>query len=174
MPEYVIVDGYNLLHTLGTRRSLGGPGNLQRAREELAGRIASRMSEAQRARTTIVFDANFESRDLPTGQEIHGIRVEFARGFADADSMIEHLLRQHPTPQSVIVVSNDRRVKIAAERRRARPVGCESWFDGLAQQAAADPIPAPEAEKREKEMDAAEREYWLKLFGGAEDDSAGK
>jgi predicted RNA-binding protein with PIN domain len=175
MPEYVIVDGYNLLHTLGSRRSLGAPGNLQRARAELAGRIAARMTEAQRNRTTIVFDANFENRDLPPSQEVQGIRVEFARDFADADSMIEHLLRKHPTPQSVVVVSNDRRVRVAAERRRARPVDCESWFDGLSTteevaKSAADQAGEVEPDRLAAEISPEEREYWLRLFGGSAGD----
>lgn len=175
MPEYIIIDGYNLLHTLGTRRSLGGPGNLQRAREELAGRIAARLEPEQRMRTTIVFDSNSENRDLPEVLDVQGIRVEFARGFADADSKIEHMLQQHSAPRSVVVVSNDRRVRQAAERRRARPVDCESWFDSLEssqRQAEAEPAKGEPAEamKEGAEMSAAEREAWLQLFGGAAKD----
>jgi predicted RNA-binding protein with PIN domain len=172
VPDYIIIDGYNLLHTLGTRRSLGGPGNLQRAREELAGRIASRLEPEQRSRTTIIFDANSENRDLPAVLEVQGIRVEFARDYEDADSMIEQLLQQHSAPRSVIVVSNDRRVRQAAGRRRARAVDCESWFDALGQPTAGraeeEPgIPADDDRKPSEEMSAAERESWLKLFGGA-------
>lgn len=170
--EYIIIDGYNLLHTLGTRRSLGARGNLQRAREELAGRIAARLEPEQRQRTTIVFDANSENRDLPAVVEVQGIRVEFAREFEDADSMIELMLQQHSAPRSVVVVSNDRRVRQAAERRRARAVDCESWFDSLGLDRASEESesrtgePGEELKERE-EMSAGEREAWLRLFGGA-------
>lgn len=172
MPEYVIIDGYNLLHTLGTRRSLGGPGNLQRARESLAGRIAARMSPEQQARTTIVFDANNESRDYPASMVVQGIEVLFARDFEDADSMIEHMLKKHSAPQSLVVVSNDRRVRQAAERRRARAVDCESWFEGLMRQAPVDSDVDAEQEDEEKklrdgQLSSEERESWAKLFGGA-------
>jgi uncharacterized protein len=176
LPDYIIIDGYNLLHTLGTRRSLGGPGNLQRAREELAGRIAARLEPDQRGRTTIVFDANSENRELPAVLEVQGIRVEFARGFADADSKIELMLQQHSAPRSVVVVSNDRRVRQAAERRRARAVDCETWFDSLGLQTAEEERATAERETGEdlKErggMSAAEREVWLQLFGGAAKDA---
>lgn len=172
MPDYVIIDGYNLLHTLGTRRSLGGPGNLQRARESLAGRIAARMSPAEQARTTIVFDANEESRDCPAATIVHGIEVLFAQDFEDADSMIEYLLRKHSAPQSVIVVSNDRRVRQAAERRRARAVDCESWFEGLMRLPPTEAASEAEMEDEERQLrdgplSSEERDAWLKLFGGA-------
>ncbi|MFN9248843.1 MAG: NYN domain-containing protein [Planctomycetota bacterium] len=179
MPEYIIIDGYNLLHTLGTRRSLGGPGNLQRAREELAGRIAARLDPEQRARTTIVFDANSETRDLPAVIDVQGIRVEFAHGIVDADSKIELMLKQHSTPRSVVVVSNDRRVRQAAERRRARAVDCESWFDSLGlDRSEQDRGPvlseAGEEVKDNPEMSAAEREVWMQLFQGAAKDASRK
>lgn len=177
LPEYIIIDGYNLLHTLGTRRSLGGPGNLQRAREELAGRIAARLEPEQRLRTIIVFDSNSENRDLPEVLDVQGIKVEFARGFADADSKIEFMLQHHSAPRSVVVVSNDRRVRQAAERRRARAIDCESWFDSLAanaREAKAEPAGSDPVEegKEGAEMSAAEREAWLQLFGGAAKDAS--
>ena len=172
MPDHVIIDGYNLLHTLGTRRSLGGPGNLQRARESLAGRLAARMSPEEQAQTTIVFDANNENSDYPAETEVHGIKVLFAKDFEDADSMIEHMLRKHSAPQSVTVVSNDRRVRQAAERRRARAVDCESWFEDLMTRRAAGS--AEEAEHkseeqrlREGELSSEERATWANLFLGA-------
>lgn len=172
MPEYVIIDGYNLLHTLGTRRSLGGPGNLQRAREHLAGRIAAQMSPEERSRTTIVFDANNESRNCPSATVVQGIEVLFARDFDDADSMIEHLVKKHSTPQSLVVVSNDRRVRQAADRRRARAVDCESWFEGLMRKSPPETATdagqdVEEIKLRDRELSAEERALWLNLFGGA-------
>ena len=172
MPENVIIDGYNLLHTLGTRRSLGGPGNLQRARESLAGRIAARMSPAEQAQTTIVFDANNENRDYPTEIVVQGVKVLFAKDFEDADSMIEHMLRKHSAPQSVTVVSNDRRVRLAAERRRARAVDCERWFEELMSRRSSGLGDEAEQEDEEQklrdgQLSAKERESWVNLFGGA-------
>jgi predicted RNA-binding protein with PIN domain len=172
VPDHVIIDGYNLLHTLGTRRSLGGPGNLQRARESLAGRIAARMSPEEQAQTTIVFDANNENCDHPAETEVQGIKVLFAKDFEDADSMIEHMLRKHSAPQSVTVVSNDRRVRQAAERRRARSVGCESWFEELMARRSAGPAEEADHESEEQrlrdgELSAEERAVWANLFGGA-------
>lgn len=164
---FVIIDGYNFLHSVGTRRSLNGPGNLQRAREALAGQLAAWMEDEQRERTTIVFDSNLENRDAADVAQLHGIRVLYARGFDDADSMIEHLLRQHSSPKAVVVVSNDRRVQQSARRRRATSVACTDWFEQLQANArrrpAAEPNELSESDRPDS-LSPAERDAWIQAF----------
>ena len=167
-PPFIIIDGYNLLHTIGSRRSLGARGNLQRARMELAGHIAARMNPDQCERTTIVFDALAPSNDLPDSSTHQGITVLFSRGFPDADSMIEYLLQKHSAPKKVIVVSNDRRVQTAATRRRAAFVDCESWYESLAKASSeADSMETGDSAEIDRKEIASpdERQAWLREFG---------
>ena len=166
-PPFIIIDGYNLLHTIGSRRSLGARGNLQRARMELAGHIAARMNPSQCERTTIVFDALAHSNDLPDSSTHQGISVLFSKGFPDADSMIEFLLQKHSSPKKVIVVSNDRRVQTAATRRRAAFVDCESWYESLAKVPTTDPTDSGDSAEIDRKEIASpdERQAWLREFG---------
>ena len=56
-----IIDGYNLLHAAGLGRPTYGPGDLERCRNRLLSFLRTHLRAAERARTTVVFDA----RDAP-------------------------------------------------------------------------------------------------------------
>ena len=58
-------------------------------------------------------------------------RVVFAHEHDEADTLIEEMIRLHSTPKSLTVVSNDNRLKTAAQRRKAVAMDCEVWLDQL-------------------------------------------
>lgn len=127
----LLIDGYNLLHA--TDVSGVGPlaGTLEGAREALLRRLAEKLSASQRRRTTIVFDAAGAPPGLPDRYACDGIDVRFARGFADADAMIEHLLEHWPGPKGLTVVSSDHRVQRAARGRGAKYTDSGLWYAEL-------------------------------------------
>jgi len=120
--QFLLIDGYNLLHAAGFARDRYGPGQFEKCRRRLLQGLADRLTDLQRARTTVVFDAQQAPDDVPSIQQFAGISVVFSVG-SDADSLIEAMLAQHSAPRQVVVISSDHRLQNAASRKRA------SWMD---------------------------------------------
>ena len=127
---FYLIDGYNLALDSGLSRTLSGPGNPERVRSRLLMWLASRLEDAERARTTVVFDAKRHSVDKAELIE-QGIRVLFAVDYPDADSMIEVLISKHSAPKLLTVVSSDQRLHTAAQRRRASAIRSAEWFEQI-------------------------------------------
>ena len=120
--QFLLIDGYNLLHAAGFARKRYGPGQFEKCRQRLLQGLADRLSGKQRGRATVVFDAQQAPADVPSVQRFAGISVVFSVG-SDADSLIEAMLDQHSAPRQVLVISSDHRLQKAASRKRA------SWMD---------------------------------------------
>jgi predicted RNA-binding protein with PIN domain len=126
----LLIDGYNLLNVTG----ITGRGNdltaLHRARRGLLQFLAASIEPAERAQTTIVFDAAGAPPGLPPTFVHDGITVHFARD-SDADAMIEELIAAHHTPRTLTVVSSDHRIQRAARRRKATAIDSDRWYAEL-------------------------------------------
>ena len=124
--KWILIDGYNLLHASGVFGS-GGRTPLASSREALLDWLGAVLSEDQRRRTTIVFDARNAPPGLPRTGKKHGLRIRFAPRGCEADDMIEELIVEHTAPRSLVVVSSDHRIHRAAKRRRATPIDSDQW-----------------------------------------------
>ncbi len=62
---YLMIDGYNLLHAAGLARRRYGPGQLERCRAQLLAWLAKHLTDGERERTTVVFDAAEAPRVCP-------------------------------------------------------------------------------------------------------------
>ena len=166
VPMALLIDGYNLLYASGFLGRRRGPGGLARARNALLNFLAATLSPAQVRRTTVVFD----SRQAPLGGVAaathRGIRVRFAVGFAEADDLIEVLIREDSAPRRFTVVSSDHRLHRAARRRRAVAVDSEDWLARLERRAWRKQNVAAVAETpRDRVLTEGEIQAWLKHFG---------
>ena len=169
-----LIDGYNVMHAGGRLGSHLGREGFDRARRRFLDDLAGAMGPDRAAGTTVVFDANLPPRDFPLETTYHGLYVVFALGDEDADTRIERIIGQEPHPTKLTVVSSDRRIRLAATRRRARPMTAErfwDWIDDHRQrpdgaEGSHRNIPAspPPGQPREA-MTAAERDFWLATFG---------
>jgi len=93
------------------------------------------MDDESRSTTTIVFDANRRPiKEVADEERINGLHVIYAVEHEEADSLIEELIRKHPTPKKLLVVSSDHRMHDAARRRKATAIDSDAWFDGLENQ----------------------------------------
>lgn len=165
MPRDLVIDGYNLLHAAGLARRRYGPGDLERAREELLRLIAGQMSVEQRRRTTFVFDA----KDPPPAASRHGTHAEmlvlYAQEDEEADDLIERLIAMHSAPRQLMVVSSDHRLHKAARRRKSAPIDSDAFLDECARRAFSRPAPRAEPEiKPDCDMSPAALEEWLAVF----------
>lgn len=167
MQGFLLIDGYNLLHATGIVARGFGPGTLERARLALLGFLAASIDPDERTRTTIVFDAGERLPGLPCEMEHGGLKVLFAAGYADADTLLEELIRRHSSPRQLTVVSSDHQVQRAARRRKAGTVDSDTWYERLvaarrsprSEAAQADPRPPVPLLKEDVN-------YWLRQFGG--------
>lgn len=130
--QFLLIDGYNLLHAAGLARTRYGPGDFERVRNRLLRLLAFRLDADERARTTIVFDAALNDEQNASRQQVcEQLTVIFSPYGVDADTVIEQLIAAHSSPKQLSVVSDDQRLRTAAQRRRATPIACETFFNDL-------------------------------------------
>lgn len=126
-----IVDGYNLLYQSPVMQTGSGAKFLQTQRHRLMTVLASLMNESDRNATLVVFDSSQSHGKSNLDDSIHGIKVRYAYEHLEADDLIEDIIEEHPQPQSLWVVSSDRRIQRAAKRRKAKFVDSREWLDSL-------------------------------------------
>jgi hypothetical protein len=163
----LLIDGYNLLNVTGITGRGSDLTALHRARTGLLQFLASSIEPAERAHTTIVFDAAGAPPGLPQSFLHEGITVHFARD-SDADAMIEDLIAAHHAPRTLTVVSSDHRIQRAARRRRATAIDSDRWYAELwaarhRRREAPRELPLKPADK----LSEGEINYWLKQFDEA-------
>jgi hypothetical protein len=94
------------------------------------------------------------------------MHIRYAVNHAEADDLLEEIIRQHPTPKLLTVVSSDQRIRACARRRRATSLGSQQFLHELDRQ----PHPARssaaslEARDDSAELSESEVEFWLKEF----------
>ena len=126
--QFLLIDGYNVLFAAGLARKQYGPGQFEACRRRLLQGLADRIGEAQRLKTTIVFDAQDAPDGAPSEEVFAEMRVVFSVG-TDADSVIEQMLLKHSSPRQVLVVSSDHRLQRAAARRQAQWVDSDRFWE---------------------------------------------
>jgi len=163
----LLIDGYNLMHAAGIVGRGVGPGGLERSRHALLNSLAESIELSERRRTTVVFDAAGAPPGLPSEFRHEEIHVRFARGYADADELIEALILADSAPRRLLVVSSDHRLHRAARRRRAKAIDSDRWYAEILRrrmerhgQPAATPSAKPQHAPGPDEVN-----YWLERFG---------
>jgi uncharacterized protein len=173
MKTRLLIDGYNLLFTSGMDGRGRGPRWLQRARERLLVFLHSKLPAEDIPFTVIVFDA--ATRPFHTGgtdeaeaasnrQAAQGIQVIFAVDYDEADDLLENMIRRHPAPKSLTVVSSDHRILKCALARRAQALDVDSFLTHL-ESAAANEESTLQNEKHDYSISPDEVERWLREFG---------
>lgn len=168
-----MIDGYNLMHTWGLARQRYGPGDLERLRERFLRELAGQLFQEDRQRTTVVFDAGEEApTDVAVDRKFESMRILFAVRDTDADTRIEKLIAGHSAPRQIRVVSSDRRLQVAARRRRGQFVTSEDFIGELRRgrsETVDQEVPRELEAKSTGETTEAEMAEWLEIFGDADD-----
>jgi len=132
MDTELLIDGYNLLHHAGLRvgrlQKRTGSSPFEQARDRLLKRLKDSLTEAERALTTIVFDAQHAEHvdRRPTIQ--FSMQVLFSAKGRQADDLIEEILCAHQQPRRVRIVSSDQRLRIAARAVGAASIDSDSFL----------------------------------------------
>lgn len=128
MQPNLFIDGYNLLHAAGLARAQYGPGDLERARDRFLLLLSQLLDDVQRPRTVVVFDAKESIGFLGSTCTRFDMTVVYPDRGVEADAVLETMIRDHSAARSLRVVSSDRRIQVAAKRRKARPIDSEKFL----------------------------------------------
>lgn len=123
--QFLIIDGYNVLHTCGLIRGK----QIAEARARLLEHLRRNLDEVDRKRTTVVFDSNLPRETQ--SETVADVLVEFASDHPSADERIIQLIRKHSAPKQLLVISSDHEIQRAARSRGAKAVDSEDWFENL-------------------------------------------
>ena len=164
---FIMIDGYNLMHAVGLARQSYGPRDLEVSRNRLLQQLVARLNPAVTERTTVVFDA-FGSDDNSHRQQVcQGITVIYAPAGTDADSEMERLVAAHSSPKQLLVVSGDHRLQRSAQRRKAKAIDSDVFWESL------DPGAVPAQSPLDQPQTQQDTAFWLQEFADVEADSSG-
>ncbi len=168
-----LIDGYNLMYAAGAldgreiRRE-----SFHRKRRRFLSDLADALGPERCRETTVVLDASTPPADFPLETVYQGLNLIFALGDENADARIETLIAAHSAPKSLTVVSSDRRIRRAAQRRRARTLGADEFLDLLERfqtekrlEAPSPNLATPRSLDRDSPLTAKEAALWLAEFG---------
>ena len=168
-----LIDGYNLMFAGGLLGKRLGPQAFRRIRDRFLNDLAGALGSVDSHQTTVVFDASNAPEKYASEVTYRGISVVFAVDDENADARIELLIARHPNPKTLSVVSSDRRIRQAAERRRSRAITADDfWVELDSRKEAADPgfkPPSRPKQERPRDLSAEESAYWLQEFGDLDD-----
>jgi predicted RNA-binding protein with PIN domain len=166
-----LIDGYNLLFAMGVLLAgRTGPHVLEKARLRLLGLLHGAYGERS-ADVTVVFDAKHAPPGVPEARDYQGIHVAFAVHEAEADDLIEELIRRASVPHHLTVISNDHRIQQAARRRHCVVQGCGDFLDWL-ERAHRPRRPTAREEGKPEHVSAEDTQRWLREFADLADDPA--
>lgn len=154
----IIIDGHNLLWAV------------QKASEQaesisdiqlcwIVGRYLKQTGETGE----IIFDGTGPT-DKRGFDNIANLLVLFVGQASDADTVIEEKIRACTAPRGLTVVSSDRRLRRAAQARKATAVKSEVFWKDVAKQLSRKKAPREPAEKRIG-LTESETQQWLEIFG---------
>ena len=154
----IIIDGHNLLWAV------------QKASEQaesisdiqlcwIVGRYLNQTGESGE----IIFDGT-GPKDKSGFDSITNLQVLFVGQASDADTVIEEKIKACTAPRGLTVVSSDRRLRKAAQVRRAAAVKSEVFWNDIAKQLSRKKAPKEPAEKRIG-LTESETQQWLEIFG---------
>jgi predicted RNA-binding protein with PIN domain len=161
-----LIDGYNLLHAVGSLHGRTGLQALLRARKALLEMLARQFGEGSN-QLTVVFDAAGHLPEMPARLEYHGIEVLFAVREASADDLIETLIRQSTNPRSLTVVSSDHRIQRAASRKDCIVKSSTDFLDDFQKRSLDRP---GTCDSPSKPPDGFDAKHWLQEFRELEND----
>ncbi len=144
----LIVDAYNVLHQAHQLPPEFG----SISATDLC-RLLERSAWAEQ-RATVVCDGSPKPDE---GDYLGPIRLVYSGPGRDADSVIIDLIDRDDGPRDLVVVSNDREIRRAARRRRAKAMSAERFLRHLARK------PSPGGTG--KPAPAGDAERWLDEFG---------
>jgi predicted RNA-binding protein with PIN domain len=167
----ILIDGYNLMHAVNLPSTEVGPQVMRKLRRAFLNDLAAALGPVDAAQTVVVFDATNAPEHLPKESQHKGLTVIFAAEDESADDRLEALIGQHSAPKTLTVVSSDRRVRQAAQRRRAQALGADEFWTKIHARPKR-PVPPPHPRPQQTPLTPEESAYWMETFREVVEDPA--
>lgn len=103
-PDWLIIDGYNLLHVVDELKALLNS-DIQLARHRLV-RLIEGTAHRMAPQTSIIFDGREAGQDKALTSK--HLEIYYSPGKHTADTIIERLVAKFPNPGKILVVTSDR------------------------------------------------------------------
>jgi len=152
----IIIDGHNLLHAIKKGE------DAQTISETQLCRVISRYLKLTGEKGEIIFDGTGPA-DKSGFDNISNLEVLFSGRNSDTDTVIEDKIRADTAPKRLAIVSSDRRLRKAAQVRKATAVKSEVFWAGLEKQLSRK-RPAEEPAAKREGLSESETRQWLKFF----------
>jgi len=153
-----LIDGHNLLHSiLKTSEDFEPVTDIQLC--NILGRFLKKIGEKGR----IVFDGT-GPRDKTGFDNIANPEVVFSGLNIEADTVIENAIKANTAPKRLIVVSSDRRIRKAAQARKAKAVKSELFWINVLKQLSRKQKTSTEPAEKHIGLTEAETDKWLDFF----------
>lgn len=151
----LIIDANNLLHTT-MPQPLAGLNET---------RLCALLARGPWAgdRVTVVCDGASGTLDMRCSPS-DAVELRFAGHRQTADDVIIAMIDADSAPRRLVVVSNDREIRRAARRRRARAWTCEMLIGELARTAAGGDRTSSDR-PTDQPLDRGQVDHWLEQFG---------
>jgi len=154
----VLIDGYNLLRSIQkTDEDFESISDLRLC--HIVGRYLKLIGE----KGEIIFDGT-GPRNKGRFDNVDGLEVFFAGIGTDADSMIEDKIKADTAPRRLTVVSSDRRLRKATQRRRAVSVKSDAFWHRVMVRLSKGKKRRDPVAKRAG-LSESETKQWLEFFG---------
>jgi len=153
----VIIDGHNLLWAI---RNIEDDSSITDA--GLCKILDGYFGET-REKAEIVFDG-IGPPDKIVFETIRNIEITFSGRASDCDTLMEQRILDSTASKLLTIVSSDRRLRDAADARKAVAVKSEDFWDGVKKQLGRRKTSKEPKEKRSG-LTESETELWLKTFG---------
>jgi len=154
----IIIDGHNLLHAIKKNDE-----ELHTINETKLCWVISRYLKLIGEKGEIVFDGT-GPRDKSQFDNISNLEVLFAGRDSDADTVIEDKISADTAPKRFTIVSSDRRLRKAAQTKKATSVKSEEFWMNLEKELSRKRQPKEPAAKRQG-LNESETKLWMKFFG---------
>jgi predicted RNA-binding protein with PIN domain len=143
--QYLLVDGYNVVHSWPETRALL-PLDLDAAAELLVERLAL-LHDPQHCEVTIVFDGQRDNTEIVSDGRGSVPGVIYAKAGKSADAVIEEIVAKAQDADAFTVVSRDNALGNSAFSSGAQVIGPDALLDWVTR------------EKRKLAADAARRKH---------------
>ena len=98
-------------------------------------------------------------------ENLDNIEVVFVGRNTDADTVIERRIKANTAPKKLVVVSSDRRLRVAAAKRKAAGIKSEDFWPMLTRELGRRSKPRVEPRSKHDGLTASEADYWCDFFG---------
>ncbi len=153
-----LVDGYNL-----QKRIQKTDPQFETLSDTYLCKILSRYLKRIRDQGQIIFDG-IGPPDKTGFENLDNIEVVFVGRNTDADTVIERKIKANTAPKKLVVVSSDRRLRVAAAKRKATGIKSEDFWPMLTRELGRRSKPRVEPRSKHDGLTESETDYWCDFF----------